>query len=367
MITPKTEVSKENEEIKYPAIVFPRPSYSCFQPYILNKSEKNESSSSVLVSSDLSLASIPQKPKRTRRRRRLSCERDLSPETFRKTRNKRLAKESRARKGNYVKTLENKVQELEQRVVMLNEKLENFKKKISYLEIGDKRGYHNITEAQDYWHNQLSDALTNPQTSPDHLKDIVEYFLNTLGVAGSDRKKVIKNAIRVIIDNLLPETVKTLIYCNKKDPIANDKQLDSLRVASKYKYEEMMADNGFGIVEECLTKANINKEQRPIIKNYCRHLTEVRHYYQDIVNSTLALRKKIFVGMKKFEKITAELYKRLDIKQLGQFIITSRNIRTSHQIDIFSCWDIKKMKRGGNSEEISEYGLTDYDSDGVKS
>jgi len=141
-------------------------------------------------------------------RRRLSCERDLSPETFRKTRNKRLAKESRNRKGNYIKSLEQKVAEQEKTIVLLNEKLENYKKKIAYLEIDDKRGYANISEAQDYWHNQLSDALGNPSTSQDHLQNIVDYFFHTLGVAGSDRKKVIKNAIRVIIDNLLPETIK---------------------------------------------------------------------------------------------------------------------------------------------------------------
>ena len=68
-----------------------------------------------------------------------------------------------------------------------------------------------------------------------------------------------------------------------------------------------MIKNKFGIVEEVLTKANISKEQRPIVRQYCKDLTEVRQYYKDIVYGLLTLRKKIFTGMKKFNKITNEL------------------------------------------------------------
>ena len=127
--------------------------------------------------------------KRSRKRRRLSWEKDLSPETFRKTRNKRLAKESRARKGNYVKNLEDKVTELEKKIVDLTEKVESYRKKIAHLEISDSRGHEALSAAQEYWHQQFCKALTeDSSTSASHLKEIMNYFVTTLGVAGSDRK-----------------------------------------------------------------------------------------------------------------------------------------------------------------------------------
>lgn len=65
--------------------------------------------------------------KKQRKRKRIPEERDLSPETFRKTRNKRLAKESRMRKTNYIKSLEDKISNLENKIVSLNEAIESYK------------------------------------------------------------------------------------------------------------------------------------------------------------------------------------------------------------------------------------------------
>lgn len=113
--------------------------------------------------------------------------------------------------------------------------------------------------------------------------------------------------------------------------MANDKQLESLRTASKYKYEELMIKNGFGIVEECLTKADISKEQRPMVRNYCKNLTEVRHHYQDIVQSAITLRKKIFTGMRKFSEITKNLHEQLSKSPLfhSHFPQPPTNLATS--------------------------------------
>lgn len=212
---------KKYEEEKYPSLNSLRPQGGGFQPYHLVKHELKEKSQSKdsgpFPSSNTSSAG---ESKKTRRRRRLSCEKDLSPESFRKTRNKRLAKESRMRKVGYIQSLEQKVSELENKIIALNERLESYRKKISHLEIDDKRGHENLSTAQDYWHTQVSETLKKKSTSESHLKDIVDYFIATLGIAGSDRKKVIKNAIRVIIDNIVPESVKVLLYANKHKLLA---------------------------------------------------------------------------------------------------------------------------------------------------
>ena len=79
--------------------------------------------------------------------------------------------------------------ELEKKIVDLNEKIESYKKKIAHLEISDKRGHEALSTAQDYWHQQFSEALKeDSSTSTSHLKEIMNYFVTTLGVAGSDRK-----------------------------------------------------------------------------------------------------------------------------------------------------------------------------------
>ena len=52
--------------------------------------------------------------------------------------------------------------------------------------------------------------------------------------------------------------------------IATDKQLETLRTASKYKYQEIIVQNDFGIWEEIYSKTDLNKEQRIFIKEYCK-------------------------------------------------------------------------------------------------
>ena len=51
----------------------------------------------------------------------------MDPETFKKERGKRLAKESRKRKKEYLKTLEAKVEMLEEKVARLTKELETYK------------------------------------------------------------------------------------------------------------------------------------------------------------------------------------------------------------------------------------------------
>jgi exonuclease VII small subunit len=185
MMLPKKDKSVEEE--KYNPINALKPVSMAFRPYKVPNSEEKEI---LIVSHHTSSSNISSngEPKKTRKRRRLPCERDLSPETFRKTRNKRLAKESRQRKNAYIKSLEQKVSELEEKIIDLNEKLESYKKKVSLLEINDSRGHENLSTAQEYWHTQLSEEINKNSTSRSHLKSIVEYFVATLGVAGSDRK-----------------------------------------------------------------------------------------------------------------------------------------------------------------------------------
>lgn len=71
----------------------------------------------------------------------------------------------------------------------MTEWIESYKKKIAHLEIHDERGHKNLSEAQDYWHQEFSSALKEESsTKSNHLKEIMNYFVTTLGVAGSDRK-----------------------------------------------------------------------------------------------------------------------------------------------------------------------------------
>ena len=58
------------------------------------------------------------------------------------------------------------------------------------------------------------------------------------------------------------------MFVNKHEMKATDKQLETLRTSSKYKYDELMDKNNFGVAEELYTKADLDKEQRMYAKEY---------------------------------------------------------------------------------------------------
>lgn len=101
-----------------------------------------------------------------------------------------------------------------------------------------------------------------------------------------------------------------------------------------------MKSNGFGVVEEIMTRANIQKHQRPYVKEFCKNLTSVRKFYTEVVHDTLKLRNNIFEAMKRFNMITKELFQNVKLEQLGNFIECTRNIRCRYKVDIFSTYNI---------------------------
>lgn len=238
-------------------------------------------------------------------------------------RNKRLAKDSRDRKAKYIKDLESEIAQLKAQNRELMEKLESYKKERAYVEIGDNRGYNALKEAQESWHQQLSIALKETEKDSDtstRLKNSINYLSNTLGPAGTDRKRVVKNAFKVIIKSLVPDSCQVVLFANNNTLRASDKELETLLKSSEYKYNELMRTKGFGVVEEIITKAGITKQQRPYLHAYCKQLTEVRKEYENIVKECIRLRNKVFPVMERFQEINSELTKHVEPKQVGHFI-----------------------------------------------
>lgn len=137
---------------------------------------------------------------------------------------------------------------------------------------------------------------------------------------GQTESNVIKNAVKVIIDNLVPESCKVLIFANRHQLKATDKQLETLRTSSKYKFEELMKLNEFGIIEEMYTKVGITKNQRPFVQSFCIQLTEVRKLYEGIIYDLLNLKRRIFQAMKEFQKANKIITQVLELEQIGKFI-----------------------------------------------
>lgn len=100
------------------------------------------------------------------------------------------------------------------------------------------------------------------------------------GADGSERRKVIKHAFRVIFDNIIPDVHKVFIYHNKrKKQISKDEytvRMKKLKSTKKAAYELNDQDKLF---YEFLVSIGLNKDQKREFKERCEELDVISEQY----------------------------------------------------------------------------------------
>lgn len=158
--------------------------------------------------------------------------RELSPETLKKERNKEYSRINRRKKKEYVKILENKVNELENKVQQLTEQLKIEKSKVFALRTGYERDYEDMKETQAYFDTEFLDYLETCQDCEkgrEKMKQLCELH----GPGGEDRQKMIKQRFKSIIDNIMPPQTQCFLHLFSESSAATDYQYERLFRLSK--------------------------------------------------------------------------------------------------------------------------------------
>ncbi len=58
----------------------------------------------------------------------------------------------------------------------------------------------------------------------------------------------------------MPETMKLILSMTKSDLKATDKDFEKMANSSKYRYEEYMLENEFGMLDDFFSKTKFTKE-----------------------------------------------------------------------------------------------------------
>lgn len=137
-------------------------------------------------------------------------EAELSPKSRRKLQNRKYCKENRRKKKEYVTELESTVEKLEDEIVRLNNLIDKYRFKIGVHVIGEEKDFKEYNELQEFRRQHAIKSLEEGRDK-DTLQRNIKEFSRFAGIAANDRKKLIKAAIRVIIDNLVPNRMRILL------------------------------------------------------------------------------------------------------------------------------------------------------------
>jgi len=145
----------------------------------------------------------------------------------------------------YVTELENKIDLMQQEIIKLNNTIDKLKFKIGVHVIGEEKDFQEFAEQQEF---QRQTAVKSLQEGKDkeELKRNISEFAKTSGLKSNDRKKLIKAAIRVIIDNLVPQRIRVLMnLCEKRRDDATYEEVAKLFKADPQRYEVDSKDPKF--------------------------------------------------------------------------------------------------------------------------
>lgn len=114
-------------------------------------------------------------------------------------------------------------------------------------------------EVMKHMENMVKD---NKAMRENDLKECIGYLEANHGTLSENRRTMIRNSIKTLIDKLLPDFVKCVFLRSEEKVEFEGEELTKLMRSSKYQYNEMVKNKEVGDWEKCMVLMDLNKEQR---------------------------------------------------------------------------------------------------------
>ncbi|CDW80244.1 UNKNOWN [Stylonychia lemnae] len=245
--------------------------------------------------------------------------------------NRESARESRKRKKNYITTLEAKNQTLESEVNRLRLILQNQKEKEKLSYFSHLDSMDQLLTGRQTLYERLENCVNSGGDGPE-MENIINALQIRTGSFGVERKNLVNNLFKTIIEVSFPNFVKYLFWgsTQNKGLFDDDGIIDAekRKKLSKYQLEELKARIGF-----------------------------------DIIDTLLDQKKALFKESSKMEQCMGRLRSYLTTEQTAKFLILMEKFKSKQELSLFRLWDIKKLDKSRDKQMIKMYSVNGKDSD----
>lgn len=150
-----------------------------------------------------------------------------------------------------------------------------YKQRQGFNSIGKKTEGHSLQATEKYFLEEIPDMAINRPSVVD--KDMLKSVYKTCGPGSDDRIRLIKNAFKVIITNILPEDKKAYLSMSKTDRKATLSELNKFKDMSKARRLQVFKERNYGPIEEIQYYIGAKPEEEPMFAAY-------HHMGKDLVN-----------------------------------------------------------------------------------
>lgn len=186
----------------------------------------------------------------------------------RRERNRTLARESRQRKKEYIQSLENQITSLRSTVTELRSELDKHKKKGAHELLANPNSVEARRCIREEVMKHIEQMIKEDQdnklikhSQDNDLKECIGYLEANHGPLSENRKAIIRNTIKTLIDKLLPDFVKCVLLRSDEKVEFESENLSKMMKCSKYQYTEIINKKDVTDWEKCMVLMDLNKEQ----------------------------------------------------------------------------------------------------------
>jgi hypothetical protein len=127
------------------------------------------------------------------------------------------------------------------------------------------------------------------------LQKSIQEFLKVSGLASNDRQKLIKAAIRVIIENIVPPRVRILLKITETQTNPSLEDIKKLFKLDKKRFEVEVKDPKFDEIDRLHYHCRVDAGTNYRIRNNFQEVTSnVKLGFQDCIHDLIRVRNKIF-------------------------------------------------------------------------
>ena len=296
--------------------------------------------------------------------------------TRRLEKNRESARESRKRKKNYIEQLEGRADELQAQVDELKRQMEVYKEKEKMVYLNQIDSVDTLLQGRQILIKQLESSVTNEEFSS--INSILAAIREKSGSFGSERKNIVNDLFRRIIEVQVPSLVKYLFWSAENNKgIFNNKFLEEAikegsqrkKKYSKYQIEEMRLSEQIDEWDEINYELNLSVDQYMILKREQDFVTGQKKKFNNLFDQLLQIKNKLNQENAYLDQTLERMRQVLNPEQQARMLVIFEKMKDRKEVSIFNLWNIKKLKKPETEAEVrssiyalsNEVGLVDSD------
>lgn len=244
----------------------------------------------------------------------------------------------------YIKCLEEKIEQLEAKVEYLSSEIDKYRYRINMMAIGGSKDLIDFKELEEHGRDMFLRELKKGNLN-EKLIGKFKNIENLVGSAGSDRQNLIKAAIRVIIENILPARQRITFAMYRQGTHLSYEEYRKLFELDEKSYQIEVQDPRYTELDKLRYETRFNPK---CYKKYETHAEVTKHFafrFQKCIHNLIKARNSILKTQNEFRKFDNPNKFGCSANSIIKFFEYTKRLEQDKIYDIYHAWDIPKRTK----------------------